>query len=266
MKKYDKALKLLILISGIFALVCYGCYLLKMLAGFTEGPLPIISCILVISGVCLPIKFNSQLKRLLGKAYIVFKSVYCFALCFYMISFTAFVIFICSGASSGPAPEKLPSDTVFVTFGSKINSDKTPAVPLKRRLDKTAELMGYCEDSVVIVTGGKGYDEPVSEASVMRDYLISKGISSDRIILEDKAGNTVENVKFAKEICEGSELSGRKIACISTGFHIPRIMLIAERADFADFFYRAPGSRPFFEFTSLVREYMSYAKLFIMGH
>ena len=140
MKKYDKILSILIIISGAFALVCYVSYFIKLFV-YPEGTLPIIACVTVILGVCLPISLDKYIRKLTKKAYPVLKTVYCAALCFYMVTFTAMSVFVYSGVSSGPAPEKLPPDTVFVTFGAKIKPDSTPGKALMRRLDKTIELM-----------------------------------------------------------------------------------------------------------------------------
>lgn len=41
-------------------------------------------------------------------------------------------------------------------------------------------------------------DEEVSEAFAMKEYLTNKGISEDRIIMEDKSTNTLENIKNTK--------------------------------------------------------------------
>ena len=135
-----------------------------------------------------------------------------------------------------------------------------------RRLDKTIELMSYCPDSVCIVTGGKGVDEPESEAEAMRKYLVAKGIPDERIIVEDQAKDTIQNVEFSKKLITERGLEGRTVACVSTGFHIPRIMYLTSKADFGEYFYRAPGSNFYIEFTSVVREYMSYVKLFVRGY
>lgn len=51
----------------------------------------------------------------------------------------------------------------------------------------------------IIVSGAKGADEPVSEAFSMKNYLITHHISADRIISEDKAGDTAENIAYSKK-------------------------------------------------------------------
>ena len=93
MKKYDKILSILIIISGAFALVCYVSYFIKLFV-YPEGTLPIIACVTVILGVCLPISLDKYIRKLTKKAYPVLKTVYCAALCFYMVTFTAMSVFV----------------------------------------------------------------------------------------------------------------------------------------------------------------------------
>ena len=100
----------------------------------------------------------------------------------------------------------------------------------------------------------------------MRKYLVAKGIPDERIIVEDQAKDTIQNVEFTKKLITERGLEGRTVACVSTGFHIPRIMYLTSKADFGEYFYRAPGSNFYIEFTSVVREYMSYVKLFVRGY
>lgn len=265
MKRYDKILSILTLVAGGFALVCYGSYLIKLIM-FPEGALPLLSVFIVIFGVTVPIALNKHIRRITGRVYIFFKSVYCAALCFYMVTFLAMCAVIYLPSADEIDPASLPEDMVFVTFGAKIGEDRMPGKPLTRRLEKTAELMEACPGSICIVTGGQGDDEPCSEAEAMRDYLVSLGISADRIIMEDQAGNTLENIEFTKALMEKKGLADRPVACVSTDFHIPRIRYLAERYDFADYYYRSYGTTPFNDFGSLVREYMSYAKLVVLGH
>lgn len=265
MRTYDKILSILCAVGGAFALVCYGSYLIKLIL-FPEGALPLLSVFIVFLGVTVPVLLRKHIRRLTGRAYIVLKSVFCAALCFYMVTFSMMCAMIYLPSADELAPADLPSDTVFVTFGAKIGEDRSPGKPLARRLQKTAELMKACPGSICIVTGGQGDDEPCSEAEAMRDYLVSLGIDSDRIILEDQAGNTLENIEFTKSLMEEMGIADRPVACVSTDFHIPRIRYLSNRYDFADYYYRCYGNTPFNDFGSLVREYMSYAKLLVLGH
>ena len=99
----------------------------------------------------------------------------------------------------------------------------------------------------------------------MRDYLVSRGISADRIIMEDKATDTIENLRYSTALIEEKGLSDHKIAIITSKFHTPRAQYLCSRMNIDAAFYGAPDSTPFMLYITLVREYMSYCKLFLWG-
>ncbi len=70
-----------------------------------------------------------------------------------------------------------------IVLGAQVREDGPSAV-LKYRLDKAAEYLDRNPDTLCIVTGGKGSNEPFSEAEGMAEYLKKKGISPERIIEE----------------------------------------------------------------------------------
>ena len=74
-------------------------------------------------------------------------------------------------ASSAPSNA---SQTVIV-LGCKVNGS-TPSLMLVRRLDVAYDYLVENESAVVIVTGGRGADEDISEAEAMTIYLMQKGI------------------------------------------------------------------------------------------
>lgn len=55
---------------------------------------------------------------------------------------------------------------------------------------------------LLIMSGGQGEDEPLSEAEAMKEYAMEQGYDESRILLEDQSGNTAENMKFSREIME----------------------------------------------------------------
>lgn len=117
-------------------------------------------------------------------------------------------------------------DTTLVILGCKVKNG-APSLMLKKRLDAAAGYLSANEDVCVIVSGGQGSDEIISEAQCMRDYLVSCGIAPDRIYMEDKSANTEENLSFSKEIIEREKLCG-KITIVSDGYHQLRAEMIAE--------------------------------------
>ncbi len=52
----------------------------------------------------------------------------------------------------------------------------------------------------MIVCGGRGRDESVTESSVMRHYLIAHGISAERIHEESESTRTAHQFVYAKAL------------------------------------------------------------------
>ena len=104
------------------------------------------------------------------------------------------------------------------------------------------------------------------EAEAMKNYLVEDmGIDGNRIYTDPLSSNTIENIKNALAIMEEEGISDYTIVSVSNAFHIPRIKLICSRLDCDSEFILAKDPNPYAMFAALVREYMSYAKLFLLG-
>ena len=118
-------------------------------------------------------------------------------------------------------------ETTVVVLGCKVNGNH-PSKMLRRRLEAAYEYLSENDDIKCIVSGGQGPDERISEAECMYNYLVNLGISSNRIIIEDKSTNTYENIKFSYEIIERMNLP-KDITIVTDGFHEYRASIIAKK-------------------------------------
>ena len=121
------------------------------------------------------------------------------------------------------------ADTVIV-LGAAVHGDRVTWV-LSNRLDTAAEYLASHPDAVAVVSGGKGDGETVAEAVAMQKYLVEqKGISPDRILIEANSTNTRENFAFSKSLIESELGTNRKIAFVTTAFHVFRAGRVAKAA------------------------------------
>lgn len=120
---------------------------------------------------------------------------------------------------------------LMVIFGCKVES-WGPSILLSDRLDAALDYLQEHPDMTVVVTGGQGDDEYISEAQCMYDYLTAHGIEAERILREDQSRNTWQNVNLTKELLEeeGVEAEGG-VVLVSSGFHLTRIRLLWSRAE-----------------------------------
>jgi uncharacterized SAM-binding protein YcdF (DUF218 family) len=81
---------------------------------------------------------------------------------------------------------------------------------------------------LLIVSGGKGDDERVPEASAMASYLIERGFPADRLLLEEKSRSTEENLVFSKAIMDEIR-PGARVTVVTSDFHAFRAALLARR-------------------------------------
>ena len=117
------------------------------------------------------------------------------------------------------------SDYIIV-LGARVKGE-TMSLALRYRVDKAYEYLEKNKETKAILSGGKGNGENISEAEAMRRYLTGKGISEDRLLLEDKSTNTDENIYNSFIIIDEIK-SDAKIIVITSRFHVLRAKMIAK--------------------------------------
>ena len=148
------------------------------------------------------------------------------------VTFTAFALclalflvvegLIIAGAKDVPAE----GTRTLIVLGAGIRGTQ-PSATLRSRLELAEAYLHANPDCVVIVSGGQGRDEQVSEASVMASYLRQRGISSDRIFSEERSHNTRENLLYSQQIMEEHGLS-YPVTVASNSFHLFRVRHLAK--------------------------------------
>ena len=116
----------------------------------------------------------------------------------------------------------------LIVLGSGIRG-RTPTLTLKYRLRAAESYAARNPDTLIIVSGGQGPDEIVSEAAVMRDYLVSRGMAPERIMLEDRSLSTEENFRFSKELIDGTLGEDAVIVFTTTRVHVFRAERVAAK-------------------------------------
>ncbi|WP_027632242.1 YdcF family protein [Clostridium hydrogeniformans] len=127
--------------------------------------------------------------------------------------------------------DKSSSDYLIV-LGAGLKGENM-TLSLKERMDTTLEyLKKYGDKDKVILSGGKGPGESISESLAMKRYLVDNGINEDRIIIEEKSRNTYENLRYSKEIIEkysNNSIDNYKVKIITSNYHGLRAKILAER-------------------------------------
>lgn len=120
---------------------------------------------------------------------------------------------------------------LMVIFGCQVRKDG-PSILLRDRLDTALDYLEDHPDMSIVVTGGKGNDEHISEAQAMYDYLTAHGVDGENIYLEDQSRNTHQNISYTQKlIYETEEITPQgEVLLVSSGFHLARIRMLWGRA------------------------------------
>lgn len=158
----------------------------------------------------------------------------------------------------------IPADAVIV-LGAGVNGTE-PSLSLRTRLDAALDYLEENPDVPVVLTGGQGYGEEITEAQCMYDYLTTRGVTSERILLEEQATSTAENFAFSKPLLavEGIDVETDLVAVVTNDFHIYRAGLIAAREGYA-LTFGVPAELPWLhlEINYCVREAFALVKTLI---
>jgi vancomycin permeability regulator SanA len=122
--------------------------------------------------------------------------------------------------------DELHPANVAVVMGTTANPDGTPSRWLQTRLDKAIEVYNQGLVPWIIVSGGKEEDG-ISEGTVMGDYLVSKGIPSSKIIIDNDGVDTFSTARNVVRIMKIHNWTS--VMVVSQFYHIPRVKFTLHR-------------------------------------
>lgn len=75
----------------------------------------------------------------------------------------------------------------------------------------------------IVVSGGSVFKGRKAEAIIVKRFLVDLGVPSDKIIMEDKSRDTIENAKYTMEICK--KLKYKKPILVTSACHMKRAIM-----------------------------------------
>lgn len=130
---------------------------------------------------------------------------------------------------------------------------------LKRRLDRAYEVWRENQEVMIIVSGGQGKGEDISEAEAMERYLLSKGIVSGQILKEDRSTSTRENLRFSRPLIESDKMVG----IVTNNFHVCRAILFAKECGYRNVCGISAGTNPILFLNYMVREFFAILWMYV---
>jgi len=154
----------------------------------------------------------------------------------------------------------------IIVLGAGLINGETVTPLLASRIDKGVELYmkqkrKYGHEPTIILSGGQGKDEKLSEAQAMKHYLDKLPVEINKVYLEEKSTNTDENIKFS-EMLAGKEdgirdFKDKYVVIATNNYHLLRAGKIATRLGIRA---RGVGSKTkmYYLPTAFIREYVGY--------
>lgn len=155
-----------------------------------------------------------------------------------------------------------PNMDYLIVLGAQIRGTRITN-SLRKRLEAAEVYLKENPETLVIVSGGKGPGEDISEAEAMKGYLITNGINEKRILMEDQATNTVQNILYSKELIDKVNA---KVAVVTNGFHVYRSVSIAKKQGMTNVQGLSAPSDPVLFISYYVREVLGVMKDFAFGN
>ena len=125
------------------------------------------------------------------------------------------------------------TEQTVIVLGCGLRGERV-SVGLAKRLNKAAEYHEKNSDAIIIVSGGQGPQEDISEALAMKRYLVDKGVPEEKIIMEDKSTSTITNFRYSRAIMEKEGMSLDSVVLVTNAYHVYRATSYAEDEGFLE--------------------------------
>lgn len=150
-----------------------------------------------------------------------------------------------------------PDDLDYlIVLGSQVKRTG-PAVVTQYRLDRAYDYLVEHPDTICVVTGGQGPNEPFPEGDGMGRYLEDRGIPTTRLMRERVSTSTIENIGNAWAMIDDKDA---RVGIVTNDFHVYRSVRIAKRLGIEEAYGVSAGSVPWYLPNNLLRECLGIVK------
>lgn len=162
--------------------------------------------------------------------------------------------------AAGGTPD-MDADYIIV-LGAGVNGS-SPSLSMVNRLTAARDYLAANPDCIAVVSGGQGPGENITEAEAMFRWLTAQGISSERLLLEDKATSTLENLRYSLALIPDAEHAA--IAVVSSEYHLCRAQRMAELLGYSVGGIPGHTSYPVLKLNYFLREALGMIHLTVFG-
>lgn len=153
----------------------------------------------------------------------------------------------------------------IIVHGAKIYGS-TPSLSLANRVEGTYRYMEQHSNCIAILTGAKWAGADTSEAQFMFEYLTACGISADRLLIEDNATDTLENIRLSmKLLYEHGASSEVTVGLLTSDYHLHRALYIAKKENISAIGISVQTSSLLIAINYFIREVFAMTELYLFG-
>ena len=203
----------------------------------------------------MQILFALFAEKLKGQLFTVIKTVFLVGVCI-VFTFQSFLVLY------GTADTVTGNEDAIVVLGSGIRGERL-SQGLKSRLDIAIECHRQNPDAIIVVSGGQGEQETITEALAMERYLLEQGVPRASIIKEEAAKSTSQNFKFSKALLDEQLGNEYSVAFVSNDYHIYRASRLANLSGLENTTHAHSDTKWYTIMPSTMREILAVIKLWI---
>ena len=145
----------------------------------------------------------------------------------------------------------------FIIFGAAVGDDGRPSGTLRRRVAGALAAARGVAQARFMPTGAAGMNGFV-EAEAMAGLLRQAGVADDAIILEPRARDTLESVRFCDALLRTQDDVDQVVPCTSR-YHLPRCATLLRLCGWRVRLAPMPGDRGQLPAGKLVRFWLKEA-------
>jgi uncharacterized SAM-binding protein YcdF (DUF218 family) len=182
----------------------------------------------------------------------------------FFIGVSVMFIFISFLLVYGATDDVTYNEDAVIVLGSGIRGEKLTK-GLENRLDCAIKYYHKNPDAVIVLSGGQGPQEDITESLAMERYMLSQGIPQEKIIREEKATSTYQNFTYSKQLLDEYFDHSYNVAYITSDYHIYRAGAIAEIAGFENASHCHSTTRWYSMLPSCMRECIGVLKFWLFN-
>jgi len=115
----------------------------------------------------------------------------------------------------------------IVLGAAQSGGDSSPV--LRARLDHALDLYRRGQVRLIVVTGGAGAGDTISEAAAGRQYLLGRGLPPEALLAEERGTSTWEHLRNSAPLIQSNQIGA--VVLVSDPFHMLRALKMARDLD-----------------------------------